>query len=401
MMPCILNIDIDNINYKKSIEKIKTFLNDGKQHYIATINPEIILKAQKDAEYRMILNNADIKTPDGFGIILGSIFLNQNIYTRVTGVDLTYKISKFASENGYKIFLLGGRGDCAQIAKTKLETKYKNIKIVGATSGFSDIYKISENENQQIIESIKNSDAQILFVGYGAPFQEKWIYKNLKNMPNIRLAIGVGGTIDFISGKAKRAPKFIRKIGLEWFWRLIREPYRAKRIINATIVYIYNLIKWKIHLHKPFRNNVVAVIINTENKILIIKELYEKTGYRLPQGGVEKNEDIEIALKREIQEETGFTKIQILGMATRTNSHYWPMTWHNIPSYQKKYNEKFCGQKQSIYFVRQTENEKFNPEEKEIIDHKWVNKEELYQYISPIKKNILQITLNEINKYLK
>ncbi len=401
MRPCILNIDIDNISYKETLKKIEVFLQDKKQHYIVTINPEIILKAQKDAEYRMILNNADISTPDGFGIILGSFFLNQGISHRVTGSDLTQKIIRLANKNNYKIFLLGGLDNYAKIAKTKLELKYKNLQIVGAESGFKDINQISENENNRIIDNIKNSGAQILFVGYGAPFQEKWIYKNLKNIPNIGLAIGVGGTIDFISGKTKRAPKFIRKIGLEWFWRLIREPYRAKRIINATIVYIYNIIKWKIHLHKPFRNNVVAVIINTENKILIIKELYEKTGYRLPQGGVEKNENIEEGLKREIQEETGFTKIQILGRATRTSSHYWPMNWTRVPPYHKKYNKKFCGQKQTIYFIQKLENEKFNPEEKEIIDHKWIYKKELYKYVSPIKKEILKIVLNEIDKYLK
>ncbi len=401
MKPCILNVDINNINYKKTLEKIEDFLDDKKQHYIVTINPEIILKAQKDAEYRMILNNADISTPDGFGIIIGSFFLNQGINHRVTGSDLTQKIIELSNKNNYKIFLLGGMDNYASIAKTKLELRYKNLQIVGAESGFKNINQISKEENNKIIEQIKNSGAQILLIGYGAPFQEKWIYKNLKNIPNISLAIGVGGTIDFIAEKTKRAPKILRKIGFEWLWRLITEPYRFRRIINATIVYCYNIIKWKIHLQKPFRNNAVSVIINDENKILIIKEIYDKIGYRLPQGGIEKNESYEDSIKREIREETGFTNIKILGVASRTSSHYWPMYWKNIPPHHKKYNEKFCGQKQTIYFIQKIGDEKFNPEEKEIIDHKWVNKNELYKYISPIKKDILKIALNEIDKYLK
>lgn len=401
MRPCILNIDIDNIDYKETLKKIELFLKDNKQHYITTINPEIILKAQKDSEYRMILNNADISTPDGFGIILGSFFLNQRINHRVTGSDLTQKIIKFANDNNYKIFLLGGMENYASIAKTKLEAKYKNINIVGAESGFKNINQISVDENNKIIEQIKNSNAQILLVGYGAPFQEKWIYKNLKNIPNIRLAIGIGGTIDFIAEKAIRAPKVIRKFGFEWLWRLITEPYRFRRIANATLVYSYYLIKWKIHLQKPFRNNAVSVIINNENKILIIKEIFDKVGYRLPQGGIEKNESCEDSIKREIREETGFTNIKILGRASRTSSHYWPIYWKNISPHHKKYNERFCGQKQTIYFIEKTGDEKFCPEEKEIIDHKWVNKEELYKYVSPIKKEILKIVLNEIDKYLK
>ncbi|MDD4290266.1 MAG: WecB/TagA/CpsF family glycosyltransferase [Patescibacteria group bacterium] len=397
----ILTVNIDNINYEKTLSKIEEFINDDRQHYIVTPNPEIILKASRDSSYRAVLNNADLSLPDGFGVILASIFLGNPIYKRVTGSDLSNKLFELADKKQYKIFLLGGMGDSAGIAKTKLELKYKNIEIVGATSGFENIKDITPEENENIINIINNGGTQILFVGYGAPFQEKWIFDNLSKMPRVKVALGIGGVIDFVSGYAVRAPKLIRKIGMEWFWRLITEPKRIDRIFNAVVIFSWNVLKWKIHLLKPFRKNVVAVIINDKNEILVIKQRYEKFGYRFPQGGVEKNEDEKDSLMREIYEETGLTKLKVLGISNRTSSHYWPMEWHNIPEYHKKYNKQFCGQKQTIYFLRTTENEKFNPQEDDIDDYKWIKKQELENIITLIKKQLLEIVLGEIDKYLK
>lgn len=400
----ILTVNIDNIDYKKTLKKIEGFISDDKQHYIVTPNPEIILKASKDSEYRAILNNADLSLADGFGVILASIFLGNPIYKRVTGSDLSNKLFAFAAEKKYKIFLLGSMDDSALIAKNKLELRYKNIEIVGATSGFANIKDIKPEENENIINQIKTSGAQILFVGYGAPFQEKWIFENLEKIPCVKVALGIGGVIDFVSGRAVRAPYIFRKLGLEWLWRLFVEPYRAERIFNAVVVFSWNVLKWKMHLLKPFRNNVVGVIINDKNEILIIENIYDKSWFKLPQGGVEKNEDEKQSLMREIYEETGLKKLKILGCANEISSYYWPMDWSGskITEERKKYNEKFCGQKQTIYFLRVTEYENFNSQEKnEVINHKWVTKDELINYIVPIKRNVLKIVLNNIDQYLK
>lgn len=396
----ILTVEIDNYDYNKVIQKIDEFFTDDKKHYIVTPNPEITLKALKDSYYRAILNNADISLPDGFGIILGSIFLGGSVYKRVTGSDLCYKIFEFADKKQCPIFILGGLENSAKIAKDKIEKIYKNIKIY-TDEGFSDIKNIKNGENEKIINQINNTDAKILLVAYGAPFQEKWTFENIEKLSNIKVAIGVGGAIDFISGKAIRAPKLIRKIGFEWLWRLSYDPKRINRIFDAVIKYLYYLIKWKIHLLKPFRNGVVSVIINSKNEILVIKEIYEKNWYRFPQGGVEKNEDPQNSLLREIYEETGFSNVKILGTADKISSHYWPMDkWCDIPKYKRNYNQKFCGQKQTIYFLKTTSDEIFNSHEQEIIDHKWVKKEDLIKYISPVKRNLLKIALKNIDKYL-
>jgi len=397
----IIGTEINKINYSQTLNKVEGFINDKNQHYIVTPNPEIILKASKNINYRAILNNADLSLPDGFGLIFGSWFLGDPLYHRVTGVDLSYKITQLANEKGYKIFLLGGQNNAAAIAKTKLELKYKNIKIVGAEEGFKDVQNISNLENQKIIKNIKQSQAQILFVAYGAPFQEKWIYKNLKKFPNIKLAIGVGGTLDFLSGKTIRAPRLMRKIGLEWLWRWFLQPYRAQRIFNATIVFGFDLIKWKIYLLKPFRKNVVGVIINYENnKVLVLNRRKNLNHWQFPQCGIEKNETPEQAVLREMNEETQLTKLKIIGRIDKLKRYYWPLYWpHNTPQKTIQYNKKWCGQEQTIFYLQQTENETPNPEE-EHQNYKWLDKDELLKTIHPIRHSLVKTVLKEINQYI-
>ncbi|MCD4705303.1 WecB/TagA/CpsF family glycosyltransferase [bacterium] len=396
----ILGTEINKINYKQTLSKIEEFLSDQKQHYIVTPNPEIILKAGRDINYRGILNNADLSLPDGFGLILGSWLLGDPLYHRVTGVDLTYQIAELANQKGYKLFLLGGQNNSTQIAKTKLELKFKNIKIVGVEEGFKDIKNISSTENQKIIEKIKNSEADILFVAYGAPFQEKWIYKNLRKIPNIKLAIGIGGTFDFISGKITRAPKLMRKIGLEWLWRWFLEPQRASRIFDATIKYSYDLVKWKMHTLKPFRKNALGIIINNENKLLLFNRKKDHNHWQFPQGGIEKNETPEQAVLRELKEETGLKNLKIIGKIDEIYKYYFPIHWPDyVPQNVITYNNKWCGQEQIIFFLKQTKNETPKPID-EHEDHKWVNKNELLETIHPIRIAQTKLILKHIDKYL-
>lgn len=393
----ILGVEIDKINYQQALQKIEGFINDDQQHYLVTPNPEIVLKATKDVYYRGILNNADLSLPDGFGLILGSWFLGDPIYHRITGIDLSYKIAQLANNQGYKIFLLGGKKDASQIAKTKLELKYKNIQIVGAEEGFKNIQNISNSEQEKIIEKIKQSQAKILFVAYGAPFQEKWIYKNLIKMPNIKLALGVGGTLDFISGKINRAPKLFRKIGLEWLWRWFLQPYRAQRIFNATLKYSWYLILWIIHLHQPLRKNVLAVILNQENKFLVVNRKKDPQHWQFPQVGIDGKETEEQTVLREVAEETGLTKLKIIGKLNQLNRYYWPP--EILKSKQQRKKNKFCGREQRIIILKQTKEEKPNPKE-EHLGYQWVVKEKLKDTIHPIRHKSLNMILKEIDKYI-
>lgn len=259
-MPKILKVKFENISLKEATKKAREWAKGDTQKHITTPNPEILLEAQKNHKFIQVLHQSDLRIPDGIGILWSSKYLKiteknrskaikiikwllsilaialypqyirTEIHERVTGADLMESICKNAAKNGLKIFLLGGSKGVAENVKKALEKKNKGIKITGTYAGSP-----KESEQKIIIEKINNSKAEILFVAFGAPAQEMWISKNLKNLKHIKVAIGVGGTFNYIAKVKKRAPKIMQKIGLEWLYRLIQEPSRAKRIFNATI----------------------------------------------------------------------------------------------------------------------------------------------------------------------
>lgn len=230
----ILGVKIDKISGSEAMEKIEYFLNSSAGHYIVTANPEMIVAAQKDENLRQIINNADLAIPDGIGLIFASkITCRENsLKERFSGIDLIYKITRHFDNPAKKnrIFFLGAKGETGKIAAAKLKKNFPNFEIAGFFSGDAN-----EKGDRIAISIINQASPDILFVAYGAPKQEKWIARNLKKMPNVRLAIGVGGAFDIISGKISRAPLWMRNAGLEWLWRLIQEPRRIGRIYNATI----------------------------------------------------------------------------------------------------------------------------------------------------------------------
>jgi len=214
----LLGVRIDNVSMSEALEKIREFLSDGRQHYIVTSNPEFLVLAQKDQEFCDILNKADLNIPDGIGIVWAARWLGESLKERVTGVDLIEKL-KIKNEK-LKIFLLGGKNGVAQ--KIKAE--------------WPAIVSCSENLDEAI-NLINNCRPDILLVALGAPKQEKWIAQNLAKILSVKVAIGVGGAFDFISGRIKRAPKIFQAIGLEWLWRVLREPKRLPRLIKAVIIF--------------------------------------------------------------------------------------------------------------------------------------------------------------------
>ncbi|HCW32311.1 MAG: WecB/TagA/CpsF family glycosyl transferase, N-acetylglucosaminyldiphosphoundecaprenol [Candidatus Peregrinibacteria bacterium GW2011_GWF2_39_17] len=263
----ILGVDIDGITLDEAVKIVHNLHNSASQHYVVTPNPEIILKAAKSPSYRIILNNASLKIPDGIGIIwaaslvkiklrflrlikgiLGFFFLlitSERLHSalpeRVTGVDLMEKIIHQSYPWKAKIFLLGAAPGVAE----KVAQKWRLDKIVGTFSGSPHV-----RDEKKIIQLINKSGATLLFVAFGAPKQEEWIARNLKKMPLIKVAFGVGGAFDFVAGISQRAPLWIQKLGLEWAWRLSQEPRRIKRIWNATIKFPLKIIFTSDNIHK-------------------------------------------------------------------------------------------------------------------------------------------------------
>ncbi|MDP9751284.1 WecB/TagA/CpsF family glycosyltransferase [Thermoanaerobacter pentosaceus] len=221
----IFGVPIDRVTMIQAVEILKNFLQEDRLHIVATPNAEIVMMAQKDKEYMEILNNTDLNVPDGSGIVFASKVFKKPLTERVAGFDLMLEFIKDISSKGVKIYLLGAACQVAEQARANLEKLYPGVKIVGTHHGY-----FTEEEENKIIEEINNKGAEVLFVALGAPKQEKWIYKN-KDKLKVKIAMGVGGSFDVIAGKVKRAPYIYRKLGLEWLYRLIKEPWRYKRMM--------------------------------------------------------------------------------------------------------------------------------------------------------------------------
>lgn len=235
----ILGVRIDNFSKKEILEKIGFFLTEDKFHQIATVNPEFILRAQNDNEFRGILNKSDLNVADGVGIWYAFLFRGQKLKSRTPGIDLMQEILEIANRRSLSLFLAIHRNGLSSFEEIKkvLNEKYPHIKIKGRD--------IDPRKSKKLIGDV---DSDIVFCNFGFPMQEKFVnlLKNKRNSSlqlmgsrgKIRLAMGVGGSFDFVTGKIKRAPFQMQKLGLEWLWRLFQEPrYRFKRIVNAVIVF--------------------------------------------------------------------------------------------------------------------------------------------------------------------
>lgn len=225
-MSKILGVRLDELNFSGVIAKVRYFLVENKFHMIATVNPEFIMTTKADKNFMKILNQSDLNIPDGVGLQYISKFLGQKIGERVTGVDLTMELAKLAEEKGYSIFFLGADEGVAETTATRLKFLYSKLKVAGVYAG-------TPNE-AGLIEKINATKPDILLVAYGAPKQEKFIYDN-KDKLKVRLAMGVGGTFDYIAEVVPYAPACYRKFGFEWFYRLMTQPKRFKRIFTAVV----------------------------------------------------------------------------------------------------------------------------------------------------------------------
>lgn len=225
----IMGVKIDNLTFEGAIEIAEGFLRGNDAKFIVTPNPEIVLRAQKDEEFKNILNSSSLAIPDGFGLVLASKLARNSLKEKIAGTDFFQQLCWICSKNGKSVFLLGGEKGVAEKTAENLQIKFPNLKIAGWLDGEVDL------ENcWKIINDVK-PDA--LFVALGAPKQEKWIYENLNKIAGLKVAMAVGGAFDLVSGEIKRAPMFMRKIGIEWLWRLTIQPRRIKRIFNAVIIF--------------------------------------------------------------------------------------------------------------------------------------------------------------------
>ncbi len=223
----ILGIPVDCVTMEEAKVKFSEYINSQNYHMVFTPNPEIIMIAQENKTMKEALQAADLVIPDGIGVVIGSKLLKGKTLTeRVPGFDLTQETMAQAVDKGYRYYFFGGKPGVAEEAAAKMRLKYPGIQIVGTRDGY-----FKEEENPSIIEAINASGANVLFVALGAPKQELWIQQAKTQLPHIRVAMGVGGSLDVMAGTVKRAPEIYQKLNLEWFYRLVTQPTRAKRML--------------------------------------------------------------------------------------------------------------------------------------------------------------------------
>ena len=223
----ILGLPVDAISYEGWMRKIGEWVasSDGARH-VCTVNPEFIMIARSDPVFFHILKRADICVPDGVGLLWASRRLGAPLPQRVTGSDGVPLIARRAAEHGWRIFLLGAAEGIAERAASILRQQRPQLIVAGVYGGSP-----SADEEDAIVARINASDADILLVAYGAPEQDKWIARNLPRL-EVAMAMGVGGSLDFIAGVVPRAPRWMRNRGLEWLYRLLRQPWRLRRMLR-------------------------------------------------------------------------------------------------------------------------------------------------------------------------
>lgn len=234
----ILGVKIHNLTLPQALKRAEDFLRGARQHYIVTPNPEIVLHARRNPKYRTILNKASLSIPDGTGLLWASkkICGSNALKERVTGVDFMLGFIRHLAKKHVpwdfsaqrRILLLGGKNGAARKTADLFKKKFPQISF----------YAIRNHENKHLRFVVNEViEPEVIFLALGAPKQELWIRKNLSKFPTVKLAMGVGGAFDMISGKTPRAPSVVRELRMEWLWRLMLEPHRFPRIFQATVIF--------------------------------------------------------------------------------------------------------------------------------------------------------------------
>lgn len=238
----IRGVKFSNVTLCEAASFVEERLCNGEVTAIYTPNPEIVQKCIEDNTYYDVINSAELIVPDGIGVVKASRILKTPLKEKVAGIELGEKVLDIAARNGKSVFLFGGKDasrtesgiSIADQCIPVFEKKYPGIKVAGTRDGYC---KKEGEENEETIRLINESGAEVLFVCLGAPLQEKWIYENRSKLHHVKVYLGLGGSLDVYSGNVKRAPKLFIKLGLEWFYRLLCEPYRIGRMMKLPKFY--------------------------------------------------------------------------------------------------------------------------------------------------------------------
>ena len=229
---------IDALNTDQTLTRIEEFIKERKQRQHVVVNVAKIVEMQHDSHLREIVSNCDLINADGMPLVWASRLLGNPLPCRVAGVDLFQELIRLCAEKGYRPFFFGARQSIVEKVVQEFKTKYPNLDIAGFRNGY-----YTDEEETGIAEMIRDSKADMLFVGFSSPMKEKFLNRWMDTM-KVPFSMGVGGSFDIIAGRTKRAPLWMQKIGLEWFFRILQEPRRMwKRYAKTNPVFVWMVIK--------------------------------------------------------------------------------------------------------------------------------------------------------------
>jgi N-acetylglucosaminyldiphosphoundecaprenol N-acetyl-beta-D-mannosaminyltransferase len=220
----VLGVRIDDVTYPEALDVLRQALASRSPLVVTTPNPEFIMAARRDPSFRAILNRSGLNIPDGIGLVLAARLAGDRLREHVQGTDLVLLLAEESATAGHRWFLLGGWGDVAERAARALVERFPGLQVAGAAPGSPAADQ--DARTWALIQAAGRVD--VLLVAYGAPGQELWMARNVAAL-GVPVAIGVGGVLDFISGRVRRAPGWVRALGLEWLFRLLVQPRRWRR----------------------------------------------------------------------------------------------------------------------------------------------------------------------------
>lgn len=234
----VLGVLYDNVTMQEALEIGQCLIDGDKAAYCVTPNAEMAYEALQDSAFCDLLNGADLVLPDGAGVVLGAKIIRTPLKEKVAGIEFAQNLLPILEEKGKSLYLLGGKPTIAELAAQKMLEKHPKLKICGTADGYF-------KDEKEVVEKINSANADVLFVCLGAPKQEKFMYEHRAEL-QVKLMIGLGGTLDGFAGTVKRAPKWMIRLQLEWLYRLIKEPKRIGRMMRLP-KFIFAALKrrWK------------------------------------------------------------------------------------------------------------------------------------------------------------
>ncbi len=427
-------IKISAVTRAEFLTELKKRLEIKQKTWITTPYSEFLYAALRSGEARDLLAQADIAIADGVGIFWAERFLSRPLtarfhvlkilqawyqvvvtgakilltpkylYTKIpeklVGAEVFFGMCELAAETGHSIFLLNDWSDSVEKTAKLLKQRYPTIKIAGISK--------KTRHDESVVADLVAANPDLIFVGYGPIKQEQWIAEHFSKVPSL-IAIGVGGTFDYAAGNKLRPPQLVRDIGLEWLFRLITQPRRIPRIYRATFGLILSLVRYKVFSTYPFRNNAVAIAVNSDDKILLCKRIpappknrqskvFLSNYWQFPQGGLDEDEETVSGAQRELFEETGIKTVELLGIAKFQHTYEWlnggRRVWFN--------SRVFKGQEQQTVFFRFLgPTDEVQVDGIEFEDYAWLTPREVLMRIAPERRKHAEAVLGELRVLLE